>query len=72
MVGVESIRCLTFTESQAEINRSRREEILRSADPNWVPPQKINFRNKIKARYVKKRSSEDDEGQEVVSFPKIS
>jgi Ankyrin repeats (3 copies) len=66
MMGLDSLRCLSFSESQAEINRLRREEILQCSDPNWQSPCKISFKDKIKVRHVKKRSKDDDEGQEVL------
>ena len=67
MSVVDSLRCLTFTDSQAEMNRSRREEILKIADPDWNPPEKIHFTSRIKKRNVKKRTAADDEGAEVIS-----
>jgi hypothetical protein len=63
---IDSIRCLNFTDQQAEINRARRESILKVCDPNWVPPEKIDpIASKIKKRSVKKRSEADYEGMDV-------
>ena len=63
----DAIRCLNFTDEQAEINRARREGILKVADPNWIPPDKIDpIGSKMKIRNVKKRTDDDYEGMDVV------
>ena len=63
----DAIRCLNFTDEQAEINRARREGILKVADPNWIPPDKIDpIGSKMKIRNVKKRTDDDYEGMDIV------
>lgn len=68
MTGIDSIRCLSFVESQAELNRKRREEILKAQDPTWIVPEKVHFTSRIKKRIVKKRSKGDDPEDVVTSI----
>jgi hypothetical protein len=38
--GVDALHCLSFAKDQAELNRARRERLLKAYDSSWDPPSR--------------------------------